>query len=59
MNAFAISDPPLSAIAQPFEDIGREAARCLTDMIYGNSNATDKIRLQPYLIDRGSVSSPK
>ncbi|HBC88663.1 MAG TPA: hypothetical protein DCZ94_17090 [Lentisphaeria bacterium] len=58
LNAFAISDPPLSAVAQPFEDIGREAARCLVDMINGDSTRPEEIKLNPYLIDRGSVSSP-
>jgi LacI family kdg operon repressor len=46
--------PGLTTIAQPTEEIGRQAARCLIDRIAGDTGAPRQILLAGRLVPRGS-----
>lgn len=59
LKSFLFTDPPITAVAQPHETIGYEAARRLIDMLNGQSDTSQAIRLAPHLIERMSVSAPR
>ncbi|MBN1553353.1 MAG: GntR family transcriptional regulator [Phycisphaerae bacterium] len=47
--------PPITAIRQPFEEMGTRAAHCLQRLLAGEEFPPAWTRLAPKLIDRGSV----
>jgi DNA-binding LacI/PurR family transcriptional regulator len=54
----AMACPPLSAVRQPFEELGREATRVLLQMAEGRLPASLRIELATELILRTSTSVP-
>ncbi|MET8975821.1 LacI family DNA-binding transcriptional regulator [Streptomyces sp. NPDC004539] len=55
----AMSCPPLSAVRQPFEELGREATRVLVDLAAGRPPASPRIELATELVLRTSTSVPR
>ena len=55
-NLATFTDPQITVIAQPVQEIGRAAARLLFDRLTGGSRLPEKIRFETKLIARGSVS---
>ncbi len=53
-DAYKISQPPVSAIAQPLQEIGRESVKVLLDMIHDRNAETKKIVLKAKFIPRKS-----
>lgn len=51
-------DPPLTTIAQPFQDIGRAAAKLLARRIRGERGYVQHLTIPPQLIVRESVAPP-
>lgn len=59
MEWWTLTSPPLTTVAQPVYDLGREAMRLLLDRIRsGTRRAADRIVLKPELIVRGSCEHP-
>ncbi len=54
LDVSAHLDPPLSTIAQPFEQIGRTAAELLLRRLSGEHGSPEQLALQPSLVLRGS-----
>ena len=52
-----MASPPLSAVRQPFPELGREAMRILTQLAEGRPPATTRIELATSLILRDSTAS--
>ncbi|WNM32885.1 LacI family DNA-binding transcriptional regulator [Streptomyces sp. Li-HN-5-11] len=52
----AMACPPLSAVRQPFEDLGREATRVLVQLAEGRPPASPRIELATRLVLRTSTS---
>lgn len=52
----AMGCPPLSAVRQPFEELGREATRVLLDLAEGRPPASPRIELATELVLRTSTS---
>jgi DNA-binding LacI/PurR family transcriptional regulator len=52
----AMACPPLSAVRQPFEELGREATRVLMDLAEGRPPAAPRIELATELVLRTSTS---
>ena len=58
LSAFAVSDPPMTAINQPHEAMGFEAAKRLVELLDAPGLLSPKrIQLEPQLIERSSVST--
>ncbi|MFK0152580.1 LacI family DNA-binding transcriptional regulator [Streptomyces sp. NPDC090499] len=55
----AMASPPLSAVRQPFEELGREATRVLLSAAEGRPPASPRIELATELILRASTSAPR
>lgn len=55
----AMACPPLSAVRQPFEELGREATRILLQLSQGERPATDRIELATRLVLRTSTAPPR
>lgn len=53
----AMLTPPLTTIHQPFEAIGRHAARMLVDAIEGAGHPPGEARFAPTLVVRGSTTA--
>ena len=53
-DAYKISQPPVSAIAQPLQEIGSESVKVLLDMMHGRNVETKKIVLKAKFIPRKS-----
>jgi LacI family transcriptional regulator len=51
--------PPLTAVAQPVEELGETAARLLIDLIAGREPRDSHPVIASHLITRGSVAAPK
>ncbi|MER7182161.1 LacI family DNA-binding transcriptional regulator [Streptomyces hyaluromycini] len=54
----AMASPPLSAVRQPFEELGREATRVLLAVAEGRPPASPRIELATELVLRTSTSAP-
>jgi DNA-binding LacI/PurR family transcriptional regulator len=54
----AMASPPLSAVRQPFEELGREATRVLLDVADGRPPASPRVELATKLVLRASTSAP-
>jgi LacI family transcriptional regulator len=52
-------DPPLTTMAQPIEDIGRQAVRLLLARLADPGRAAETVRLPPTLRHRGSCGCPE
>ena len=52
----AMASPPLSAVRQPFPELGREAMRILMELAEGRPPATNRIELSTELILRDSIA---
>ncbi|WP_405933276.1 substrate-binding domain-containing protein [Streptomyces sp. NBC_00827] len=52
----AMACPPLSAVRQPFEELGHEATRVLVHMAEGRPPASSRIELATELVLRTSTS---
>jgi DNA-binding LacI/PurR family transcriptional regulator len=48
------TDPPLTTVHQPVEEMGREMARLLVDLIGGVADADSAVILDTHLVDRAS-----
>ncbi|MEU1513612.1 substrate-binding domain-containing protein [Streptomyces sp. NPDC005811] len=55
----AMACPPLSAVRQPFEELGREATRVLLQTAEGRPPASPRIELATELVLRTSTSGPR
>lgn len=55
----AMACPPLSAVRQPFEQLGHEATRVLTQLAEGRPPASPRIELATELVLRTSTSVPR
>ncbi|WP_460070431.1 LacI family DNA-binding transcriptional regulator [Streptomyces sp. YKOK-I1] len=55
----AMACPPLSAVRQPFEELGREATRVLLQTAEGRPPASPRIELATELVLRTSTSKPR
>ena len=55
----AMASPPLSAVRQPFEELGREATRVLMELARGKRSASTRIELATELVLRASTSSAR
>lgn len=55
----AMASPPLSAVRQPFEELGREATRVLLSVSEGRPPASPRIELATELVLRASTSGPR
>ncbi|MFJ1811124.1 MULTISPECIES: LacI family DNA-binding transcriptional regulator [unclassified Streptomyces] len=55
----AMACPPLSAVRQPFEELGREATRVLLELAQGRPPASPRIELATELVLRTSTSAPR
>lgn len=55
----AMASPPLSAVRQPFEELGREATRVLLSVAEGRPPASPRIELATELVLRASTSPPR
>ncbi|MFF3331769.1 substrate-binding domain-containing protein [Streptomyces sp. NPDC002888] len=53
----AMACPPLSAVRQPFEELGREATRVLLDLSQGRPPASPRIELATELVLRTSTTT--
>jgi LacI family transcriptional regulator len=53
-DAYKISQPPVSAIAQPLQEIGQESVKVLLDLMNDNQSETKKIVLKAKFIPRRS-----
>lgn len=53
-DAYKISNPPVSAIAQPLKELGRESVRILLEQINGENKAVQKMTLKTRFIARKS-----
>lgn len=53
-DAYKISQPPVSAIAQPLQEIGRESVKVLIDLMQNGNVETKKIVLKAKFIPRKS-----
>ncbi|MDX2934473.1 LacI family DNA-binding transcriptional regulator [Streptomyces ipomoeae] len=53
----AMACPPLSAVRQPFEELGREATRVLLELAQGRPPASPRIELATELVLRTSTSA--
>lgn len=52
-----LTDPPLTVIAQPVNEIGTEAAQLVIQLIQGwGTETSQKIILKPTLFERGSCA---
>ncbi|MGE0009128.1 MAG: LacI family DNA-binding transcriptional regulator [Parvibaculaceae bacterium] len=51
--------PPLTSIAQPIDDLGRQGAERLLAMIRGEPFAATRTRLPVKLVERASVAAPR
>ncbi|HTJ32693.1 MAG TPA: substrate-binding domain-containing protein [Dactylosporangium sp.] len=55
----AMASPPLTAVAQPFEDMGRVAVRTLVELAEGRAPATPRLELATRLVVRESTAGPR
>lgn len=55
----AMASPPLSAVRQPFRELGQEATRVLLNLADGKPPATARKELATELIVRMSTAPPK
>ncbi|MEU1185349.1 LacI family DNA-binding transcriptional regulator [Streptomyces sp. NPDC005820] len=55
----AMACPPLSAVRQPFEELGREATRVLLQTAEGRPPASPRIELATELVLRTSTAAPR
>ncbi|MFK0283177.1 LacI family DNA-binding transcriptional regulator [Streptomyces sp. NPDC090499] len=55
----AMACPPLSAVRQPFEELGHEATRVLVQLSEGRPPASSRIELATQLVLRTSTSAPR
>lgn len=55
----AMASPPLSAIRQPFEELGHEATRVLIQLAEGRPPASLRIELATQLVLRSSTAAPR
>lgn len=58
IHAAVVTDPPLTTIRQPLEEMGETAARLLIDLIRGLEPAEPHIRFPATLVVRGSTGPP-
>jgi len=59
LNSFEVSEPPMTAINQPHEAMGLEAAKRLVELLDAPGLLPVKrMQLKPQLIERASVSAP-
>lgn len=56
MSAFMMTEPPISVVTQPYEEIGAMAVQGLFNMLSGKTQAPMAVSLEPILRDRGSVA---
>jgi LacI family transcriptional regulator len=54
----SVTTPPVTVIAQPIYDLGRESARMLIERVRGAVHAPRRFVLKSTLIDRQSVGTP-
>jgi DNA-binding LacI/PurR family transcriptional regulator len=54
----AMASPPISAVRQPFEELGREATRVLLSVAEGRPPASPRIELATELVLRASTAAP-
>jgi len=57
LQGFAMADPPVTAMDQPHEDMGRQAALRLLELFDSPIGRAEQIRLAPRIIERASVRS--
>ncbi|WP_194912521.1 LacI family DNA-binding transcriptional regulator [Catenulispora rubra] len=55
----AMASPPLSAVRQPFEELGHEATRVLLQLTRGQSPASSRVELATQLVLRASTAAPR
>ncbi|MFC8717728.1 LacI family DNA-binding transcriptional regulator [Kitasatospora sp. NPDC057198] len=55
----AMATPPLSAVRQPFQELGHEATRVLVQLSEGNPPASARIELATELVLRASTAPPR
>lgn len=55
LRSFTVSDPPVTAVDQPHEEMGRVAAQRLLRLLNGECFVEKNIRLAPKVIERQSV----
>lgn len=55
----AMASPPLSAVRQPFEELGHEATRVLVQLAEGRPPASQRIELATQLVLRSSTAAPR
>lgn len=55
LRSFAVSDPPVTAVDQPHEEMGRAATARLLEILNGTVSGTQQVRLKPQVIERHSV----
>lgn len=55
----AMACPPLSAVRQPFEELGHEATRVLVQLAEGRPPASTRIELATKLVLRDSTAAPR
>lgn len=55
----AMACPPLSAVRQPFEELGHEATRVLIQLAEGRPPASPRIELATQLVLRASTAAPQ
>ena len=53
-----MTDPPLTTVSQPIEEMGRRAAELLAEEISGKKSSKSKIILTPELVVRQSTAPP-
>ena len=49
------TDPPLTTVHQPVEEMGREMARLLLDLIRGEAQPDASVTLDTHLVRRSSA----
>lgn len=55
LRSFAVADPPVTAVDQPHEEMGRAATLRLLDILSGTTRNIEHIRLAPKVIERQSI----
>lgn len=57
LRSFAVSDPPVTAVDQPHEEMGKLATQRLQDILNGTAKGTEHVRLKPQVIERHSIKT--
>ena len=58
INFAALSDPPLTTVCSPREEIGKKAIEALMATIKESNRSGEEVRVRTYLVTRGTTAPP-